>query len=122
MFLNDEQAIIEAIIKEDGVTEENCLEGLSDQQVRVWVRYALLGETPEEIMGEVFQNRKYVTESVVRYVLADAQLRIVANLLRDADLLCLGRHRPALREKVHNLIRKVEELKRQKGLKKPWQL
>jgi len=119
MFLADEEAIIDQIIREDGLTEDDCLAGLTEQQRKVWVRYAILGETISQIKDEVFCNRKYSTDSMVQYTLADAQLRIVANILQDADLMCLGKHRPGMRLKIQQLIRKVQLLKRQKGLKKP---
>ena len=117
MLDRSEDAIIDTIIREDGLSEENCLAGLTDQQIRVWVRHALLMEPIENIKAELFSHRKNVTNSTVRYVLHDAALRIMSNILRDADLLYEIQKRPGMRKKVQALIERVGELRKKKGAK-----
>lgn len=117
MLSHSEDEMIEKIIRHNGMTEENCLAGLTDQQIRVWVRYAILMEPIDEIMVGLFGHRKNINESTVRYVLADAALRITANVLEDADIMYEAQQRPRLRKRVQNLIDNVAELRKKKGAK-----
>ena len=118
-MLNDsEDAIIESIIKEHGLTEENCLSGLTEQQRQVWVQWAILGKSEQEILESVFRNRKSLSVSMVKYVIGDAQLRILLNVLKDFSLMCDGHITPSVQANIEALVAKVDRLKRQKGARK----
>lgn len=117
MFRNSEDALIEAILREQGLSEDDCLCGLTEQQVRVWVRYAVCLEPVEQIKRELFGHRKSVSDSVVMYTLAEASLRILANVLKDADLVYELGDKPQARKRVQSLIKRVEEMRSKKGAK-----
>lgn len=115
-MLNDaEDRMIDTIIREQGLTEENCLFGLTEQQRRVWVHWALLGWTEAELLDRLFDKRKNATLSTVRYVLADAQLRILDNILRDYDLVMEGTIRPRMARNLQRALDKINEMKSKKG-------
>lgn len=117
-MLNDaEDRMIDGIIRGQGVTEENILTGLSEQQVRVWVHYALLGDSEKDLLDTVFKRRKGATMSTVQYVLAEAQMRILLNVLADYSLIRDGRLSPQETKALQRMVDKLEEMKKRKGAK-----
>lgn len=117
MLSDSEDKMIDLIIRQQGLSEENCLWGLTEQQRRVWVHYAVLGKTKQEILETVFSRRKNANISTVDYVLQDAQLRIMANILREWDLVQELQKRPRARAAIKVVIDRVQELKNRKGAK-----
>ena len=117
MLSDSEDKMIDFIIRQQGLSEENCLWGLTEQQRRVWVHYAVLGKTKQEILETVFGRRKNANISTVDYVLQDAQLRIMANVLREWDLVQELQKRPRARAAIKVVIDRVEELRSRKGAK-----
>jgi len=117
MLSDSEDKMIDLIIRQQGLSEENCLWGLTEQQRKVWVHYAVLGKSEQEILETVFGRRKNATLSTVRYVLQDAQLRIMANILREWDLVQELQKRPRARAAIKVVIDRVQELKNRKGAK-----
>ena len=115
MLTEAEDQIINGIIAKDGLSEADCLRGLSEQQRRVWVHYAVLGCSKEEILHTVFGHRKNASMSLVDYALANAQFAILVNVLRDCDPLTL---QVEYRETLIELYEKVQQMKRRKGAKR----
>jgi len=117
MLRSNEDQMIEQVLSDQGLTEENCLHGLSEQQRRVWVYYAILGKTEKEILESLFCGRKNATPSMVRGVLDEARLRILVNLLRDWELMDEISSMPQLKNNIAALITRVEQ-HRNRGKKK----
>lgn len=118
-MLNDaEDKIIETIIREQGLAEENILAGLTEQQLKCWVRYSILGQSRKDILHSLFADRKNASESTVEYVITEAQIRIILNSVKDYDLLMDGGISPRARANIQALLDKLEVLRKQKGAKR----
>jgi len=115
MLSDSEDKMIDFIIRQQGLSEENCLCGLTEQQRRVWVHYAVLGKSEQEILDTLFARRKNACLSTVRYVIADAQLRIIANIVKDWDLQLELQQRHRARRDIKAIMGKVRELRKIKG-------
>lgn len=117
-MLNDaEDRMIDTIIREQGLSEENILAGLSEQQRRVWVHYCLLGKTEQELLETIFRKRKSATVSTVRYVLATAQMRILMNICADYNLIVDGQLSARATRNLQRMIDKIDEMESRKGAK-----
>lgn len=118
-MLNDaEDKIIETIIREQGLAEENILAGLTEQQLKCWVRYSILGQSRKDILHSLFAGRKNASESTVEYVITEAQIRIILNSVKDYDLLMDGGISPRVKANIQALLDKLEEMRKQKGAKR----
>lgn len=113
MLSKRDDELLETIIDKQGLTEDNCLSGLTDQQRKCWVKWAILGWSEERILADVFGHRKLPSKSTVTYAIADAQMRIADNILRDYEPIIEG-HKPKLWANLQDLLSRVRELKARK--------
>lgn len=108
--MNEDQ-IIEQIIADQGLSEDNCLCGLSEQMRRVWVYYAILGKSEKEILDALFSGRKNATPSMVRGVLDEAMIRILVNVLKDWEMMDDLSAMPTLHKNIAALVSRVKKLR-----------
>jgi hypothetical protein len=111
MLTKEEQQLFAQVVAESNMEEKDILMGLSDLQRGVWVHHAMYSCTEEELMERFFSRRKEPSLRNVRQTLANAQLKIVANLLDGCDIQALCEERPALRDNLERLIERVQYLR-----------
>ncbi len=100
---------IEEMIISTGIREHNILDGCSETQIKVWLRWAVLGQSEKEIIDELFYDRKDVTLSVIKNIINRAQLNIVSNLLYDCNVNDWFEDHPATYNAIVLLIKKLRE-------------
>jgi len=103
-------AIIEEWVAMLGLTERNILQGLTDQQCRVFVQWAILGRPEREIAKEVLGHCKSKSAASVKHIIRSCQVRIVAEILGEIENMeeYLA-DRPGLVDKLKDLMDRPEE-------------
>lgn len=103
-------AVIEEMICVLGLTERNILQSLTEQQCRVWVKWAILGRNEAEIAQEVYAHCKRPSAANVRSVIRAAQVKIISELLSDiGNIKEFFDARPELVGRLKELIGQSDE-------------
>ena len=97
--------VIEQMVKTFGLTERNILRALTEQQCRVWLRWAVLGRSEDEIANDVFGHCKKQAIWNVKQTIRAAQVKIISELFSDMeDIKAFFEEKPELASKVKELI------------------